>query len=143
MGAFLSYIHKPIINHTKNTSNTAIILLQIHSPQNAKQQIKVKPEVPASVQVPKNKQAWPSTYQSHDIPFSLHFSVNMSQRRNWDILEGDHRPILFCIWHQLKDFISCFLFHFVASKRYDYWSCLTWSVLLLIPRITIKITRVK
>lgn len=48
-GAFLSYIHKPIINHTKNTSNTAIILLQIHSPQNAKQQIKVKPEVPASV----------------------------------------------------------------------------------------------
>jgi len=49
MGAFLFYIHKPVIKYSKNTSNTEIILLQIYSPQNAKQQIKVKPEVPASV----------------------------------------------------------------------------------------------
>lgn len=47
-GAFLFYICKPIIKHS-NTSNTAIILLQICSPQNAKQQIELKPEVPASV----------------------------------------------------------------------------------------------
>lgn len=47
-GAFLFYICKPIIKHS-NTSNTAIILLQIYSPQNAKQQTELKPEVPASV----------------------------------------------------------------------------------------------